>query len=91
MAGRDHNAAVKVIHAGDIGHRRGSSDVQQVGVCTRSGQTCDQTILEHIRATAGVLTDDDAGRFVVAVALTQGICNTSPRSGLPYRHGPPSM
>ena len=45
--------------------------MQQVSVCAGSGQTCDQTILEHIRATAGVLADDDAGRLVVAVALAK--------------------
>ena len=27
VAGRDHNAAVEVIHAGNVGHRRGSGDV----------------------------------------------------------------
>ena len=73
MAGRDHNAAVKVIHAGDVGYRRRSGDVQQVGICAGSGQTSHQTILEHIRAAAGVLTDDDTGRLVVAVALTQNV------------------
>ena len=27
VAGRDHDAAIKVIHAGDVGHRRGGGDV----------------------------------------------------------------
>ena len=45
--------------------------MQQVSVCAGSGQTCDQTILEHIRATASVFADDDTSRLVVAVALTQ--------------------
>lgn len=71
MAGRDHDAAVKVIHASDVSHRRSGSNVQQVSVCAGSGQTCDQTILEHIRATASVFADDDTSRLVVAVALTQ--------------------
>lgn len=44
-----------------------------LGICAGSGQTSDQTILEHIRAAADVLTDDDAGRLVVAVALTQSV------------------
>ena len=73
MAGGDHDATVEVVHAGDVGHGRSGSDVQQVGICTESGQTSDQTILEHIRAAAGVLTNDDTGRLVVAVALTQGV------------------
>ena len=71
MAGRDHDAAIKVIHASDISHGRRGSDVQQVCVCARSGQACNQTILEHIRTAAGVLADNDAGRLVVAVALAQ--------------------
>ena len=47
--------------------------MEQVGICARSGQTSHQTVLKHIGAAAGVLTDDDAGRLVVAVALTQGV------------------
>ena len=47
--------------------------MQQIGICTRGGQTSHQTVLEHIRATAGILANDDAGRLVVAVALTQGV------------------
>ena len=38
VAGRDHDAAIKVIHTGDVGHRRRSGDVQQVGICAGSGQ-----------------------------------------------------
>lgn len=73
MAGRDHDAAVEVIHTGNVGHRRRSCDVQQVGICTGSGQTGNQTILEHIRATAGVFADYNACRLIIAVALTQGV------------------
>ena len=73
VAGRDHNAAIKVIHAGDVSHRRRGSDVQQVGVCAGCGQASDQTVLEHIGTAAGVLADDDAGRLIVAVALAQCI------------------
>ena len=47
--------------------------MEQVGVCTGGGQTCDQAVLEHIRAAAGILANDDAGRLVVAVALAQGV------------------
>ena len=73
MAGRDHNATVKVIHSGDVSHRRGGSDMEQVGICTGSGQTGNQTILEPLRATAGIFTDYNAHRLVVAVALTQSV------------------
>ena len=73
VAGRDHNAAIKVIHTGNIGHGRGGSDVQQVSICTGSGQTCDQTVFEHIGAAAGILANDDTGRIVVAIALAQSV------------------
>ena len=73
VAGRDHDAAIKVIHTSNIGNRRSSGDMKQVGICARSGQACNQTILEHIGAAAGVLANDDASRLVVTVALTQGV------------------
>ena len=47
--------------------------MQQIGICTRCSQTSDQTILEHIRAAAGILANDDTGRLVVAIALTQSV------------------
>ena len=73
VAGRDHDATVEVVDAGDVSHRRGGSDMEQVGICTGSGQTCDQAVLEHIRATAGILTNDDACRVIITVALTQSV------------------
>lgn len=53
MAGRDHDAAVEVIHAGDVSHRRRSGDVEQISVRAGSGQTSHQAVLEHIRTAAG--------------------------------------
>ena len=47
--------------------------MQQVGVCAGGSQTCDQTVLEHIRAAAGILANDDAGGLVVAIARAQCI------------------
>ena len=73
MAGRNHDAAIEIIHPADVSSRRRSSDVQQVGICTGGGQTGNQTILEHIRAAAGVLANNDACRLVVAVAITQSV------------------
>ena len=73
MAGRDHDATIKVIHASDVGHRRRGSNVQQVSVCAGSGQASDQTVLEHIGTAAGILANDDTGRLVIAVALTQRV------------------
>ena len=71
VAGRDHDAAVEVIHPGDVGHAGGGGDVQQVGIRPRSHQSADQRILEHIAGAAGVLADHDARRIVVAIALAQ--------------------
>ena len=73
VAGGDHDTTVKVIHTGDIRHRRSCSDVEQIGICTGSSQACDQTVLEHIGTAASVFADDDAGGLVVAVALTKSI------------------
>ena len=71
MAGRDHDAAIEVIHSGDVCNTWRSSDVQQISVRTGSGQACNQTIFEHIGAAAGVLADYNACRLVVTVALAQ--------------------
>ena len=73
VAGGDHDTTVKVIHTGDIRHRRSCSDVEQIGICTGSSQACDQTVLEHIGTAASVLADYNACRLIVAVTLTQSI------------------
>ena len=73
MAGRNHDAAIEIVHAGNVSHRRRSSDVQQVGVCAGSGQASDKTIFKHIGAAAGVLADNNTGRLAVAVALAEHI------------------
>ena len=73
MTGRNHDAAVEVVHPGDVSHRRGGSDMEQVGICTGSGQTCDQAVLEHIGAATSILANDDTGGLVVTVALTQSV------------------
>ena len=48
VAGRDHDAAVKVIHAGDVGHRGRRGDMQQIGICTRSSQASNQAVFKHV-------------------------------------------
>ena len=47
--------------------------MEQVGICAGSGQARHQAVLEHVRAAAGILANDDAGRLVVAAALPQCI------------------
>ena len=73
MTGGDHNAAIKVIHASDVRHRWSSGNMEQIGICTRSGQTSNQTVLKHIRAAARILTDNDMGRLGISITLTESI------------------
>ena len=73
VAGRDHDAAVEVIHTGDVGYGRGCGDMEQISICTGRRQTSHQTIFKHIRATACILADNDTGRLIISVALTESI------------------
>ena len=47
--------------------------MKQVSICAGGGQACDQAVLEHIGAATSVLTNDDTGRLVVVVTLTQSV------------------
>ena len=71
VAGRDHDAAVEIVHAGDVGNARGGGDMQQVGIGAAGGQARDKAILKHVGAAAGILADDDARGSRLAVALAQ--------------------
>ena len=73
VAGRDHNATIKVIHTCNISHRRRCGNMEQIGICTRSSQTSNQAVLKHIRAAASVLTDNDTSRISITVTLAQSI------------------
>ena len=73
VAGRNHNAAVKIIHTSDISHRRSGGNMEQIGICTRSGQPSDQAVLKHIGTAAGILANDNTSRVGVAIALTQSV------------------
>ena len=82
VAGRDHDATVKVIHTSNISHAGRSRNMQQIGICTRSSQPSDQAVLKHIGATAGILADDNASRIGVTIAFTQ--CIIIPAKEAPY-------
>ena len=71
VAGRDHDAAVEIVHAGDVGNARGGGDMQQIGIGAAGGQARDKAILKHVGAAAGILADDDARGSRLAVALAQ--------------------
>ena len=71
VAGGNHDTAVEIVHSGNVGHAGCSGDVEQIGVRTRRHQATHQRILKHIAGAAGILSDHDAGRIVVPVALPQ--------------------
>ena len=47
--------------------------MEQISICSRSGQTSNQTVLKHIRAATSILADNDTSRVGITVALTQGV------------------
>ena len=73
MAGRDHDATVEVVYAGNIGHRRSCGNAEQISVCAGGSQASHKAILEHIARASSVFADDDAGRVRIAIALTQHV------------------
>ena len=73
VAGGDHDAAVKVIHTSNVSYRWSGGDMEQISICSRSGQTSNQTVLKHIRAATSILADNDTSRVGITVALTQGV------------------
>ena len=73
VAGRDHDATVKVIHTSNVSHRRRGRNVQQISICTRSSQPSDQTVLKHVRAAASVFANDNASRVGITIALTESV------------------
>ena len=71
MASRDHDAAVKVVRVGNICDAVCGGDMQQVGVRAGGRQACDEAVLKHVGAEAGIFADGDARRGGLAVALAQ--------------------
>lgn len=47
--------------------------VDDIGICARSSQTSNQAILEHIRAAAGILANDNTSGVSIAVTLTKSV------------------
>ena len=73
VAGRDHDATVEIIHTSDVSYGRSRGDMEQISICTRSGQASDQAVLKHIGTAASILADNDTSRVSVTVALTQSV------------------
>ena len=55
VGGRNHNAAVKIIHPGDIGDRRRCCNMHDIGICPAGHQPRAECILKKIRGTPGIL------------------------------------
>ena len=58
VACRDHDAAVEIVRARDVGHARRRGDVQQVRVRTGGREPRAERRFKHIARTAGVLAYD---------------------------------
>ena len=69
VRGGDHDTAVEVVDAGDVSDRRGGGDVHDVSVSAACHQTGAQRVLEHIRRTSGVLTDQHLCFFALIRAV----------------------
>ena len=70
VAGGNHNATVEIIYAGNVGHGRGSRNMQQVGIRPGGCQARDQAVFEHVRTPTSILADDDTGGVGISIALT---------------------
>ena len=66
VAGGDHDAAVKPVGTGHIGHGGGGGHVEQVGIRPGGNQSAHQGVFKHVAGAAGVLADDNPGRIVTA-------------------------
>ena len=59
MGSGNHDAAVKVVDAGDISDGGSGGNVHDISVSAASHQTGAESVLKHIGRTAGVLADND--------------------------------
>ena len=67
MARAYHDAAVEVVHAGDVGDARRRRHVQQIRVRARGREARGERALVHIARTAGIFPDDYLGLVLPAV------------------------
>ena len=67
VRGAHHDAAVKILGAGDIGNAGRRGDVHGICVATAGSDTAGQGILKHVAGTTRVLAENDAcaARLVV--------------------------
>ena len=71
VAGGDHDAAVKIVRAGDVGDAGGAGDVQQVRVRAGGGEPGAEGAFKHVAGAAGILADDHHGLVGLAVVPAQ--------------------
>lgn len=67
----NHNAAVKLIHTGNVGHGRRGGDVKKISIRTRGYQSSHKRVLKHIGAAAGILANHNSSRRRVIVLMLQ--------------------
>ena len=67
----NHNAAVKLIHTGNVGHGRRGGDVKKISIRTRGYQSSHKRVLKHIGAAAGILANHNSSRRRVIVLTLQ--------------------
>ena len=69
MGGRDHDAAIEIVHPGDIGNGRGRGDMHDVSVSAAGHESRAERIFKHVGAAPGILADDDFGLFALIGAI----------------------
>ena len=67
VAGGDHDAAVEIVDARDIGNAGRGGNMEHIGVRAGSRDAGDQGMLQHIAGSTGVLADDHAGLVIPTV------------------------
>ena len=71
VAGGDHDAAVKVVRTGDVGHAGGAGHMQQISVRPGGGEAGAEGRLIHVAGATGVLADDHLGFVILAIVPAQ--------------------
>ena len=70
VAGGNHDAAVKALRAGHVGHGGGGGHVQQVHVRAAGRQSRRQGVFKHIAGKTGVLSNHDSGLVAPAIIIS---------------------
>ena len=58
MASRNHNSTIKLIHSCDICYRWSCSNMHQICISTRSNNSTNKAVFEHVAASTCILTNN---------------------------------